>query len=231
MNSNRANLDGPNHNLTYIILTVILLILSGIGIFVLFQLQKPHSSVPVVVSEATPTLIPTDTPIIVTPSLVESTPSAKVTLKPTLTVKPTATPKLTASPTEIVVTPSLSLTAGPTPAYQTFTSSVDSFTAIYKSNRKFYQDTESSGNRYTFYSSSGNFAVHVGYSWSWTNPNRQFSQGLMVDGNSTSVYQIDSQTLVDFQVGGKDYTIQCIHNGSSVLKAECTQFINDFKIN
>jgi len=94
-----------------------------------------------------------------------------------------------------------------------------------------YTDKESSGNRYTFYQPLGNIAVHVGTDWSWVYPNRQFSQSLLVSGYATFIYDIELQTIVDFQVGEQKFTIQCVHNADQVLKDDCQRFIADFKTN
>lgn len=146
---------------------------------------------------------------------------------------PSAVIPLDISPTVPIVdiSPSTIPSVTPTPAFQTYTSEADNFTAIYDPGRKFYQDKEAGGNRYTFSSATGNIAVHVGKSWSWTYPDRQFSQSLLVSGRPTFIYEISTQTIVDFQSNDQNYTIQCVHQGDSARKAECQKFISDFKLN
>ena len=229
MNSHRANLDETPGHTTYAVLAVILLTISLGGAYFLFKLYfpaTPASSLPLPVISPVPTLEPS-------PTAVESTFSATPSLKPTSTLKPTLTPKSTATikPTSTPV-PTMSPDSSPTPspATQTFTSSTDNFAVIYSSSRRLYQDTETSGRRYTFYSVAGNIAVHAGSAWSWTYPDRVFSTSVTISSHPTFIYEISTQTIVDFQVGDKYYTIQCVHNGSETLKAECTQFISDFKL-
>ena len=149
------------------------------------------------------------------------------------TIAPTATPtaKLTPTPSEIRDLKSeISIT--PTPISSNYSSSTDGFSIVYSSFRKLYQDKETSGNRYTFYSNSGNFAVHVGLNnqWAWTTPDRNFSGNLVLSGQNTYRYDTDSQTIVDIQYNNKNYTLQCVHNGKSTLKAECETFLQSFKL-
>lgn len=237
MTSNRANLNDSGRNYTYLFLTIVLVVLSVVGIFFFFRIRNTNPTLtPPLVS--TPTFIPSPTSEVfnVTPTIYDysPTPIASISAKPSPSVKPSSSPKPTSTPRP-TSTPKLTPTAAssptPTPAFQTFTSDADKFTAIYQSNRKLYSDKESTGNRYTFYSTLGNFAVHVGSKWSWSYPTRDFSQTLLVSGYPTFVYEINTQTIVDFQVGDKLYTIQCVHNGQIDLKSECTKFLSDFKIN
>lgn len=211
MSQNRTDITYENHNSSYIILTVILVILSLVGIFLFFQIRsKPAnmaltpSPTPVFEEENTPTprLIETDEPTAV--------PSIIVTLAPTNS-KPTALPT-------------------PTPEYQKFSSSTDKFSLTYHSSRTLYQDKEYSGNRYTFYSGQGNIAVHVGSQWSWIYPNREFTADLQVAGKNTFVYKIDSQTIVDLENGSQKITIQCVHNGSADIISECDKLISSFEL-
>ena len=217
-------------NIKYLTLTIILLILSGFGIFLIPKIN--NSSIPAQIAKVTPIptqIIPTNVPIItVTPiaTITGKIASPSPTKKPTIT--PTATPaaKLTITPT-IIPTP----TSSPS-AQLNFSSSVDNFSVVYNSLRKLYQDTESTGNRYTFYSLLGNFAVHVAPSgtWAWTNSSRNFSSDLIVSGQNTFRYDITTQTIVDLQSSTKNYTIQCIHNGNATLKTECEAFIKSFQL-
>lgn len=225
-------------NSTYLILTLVLLILSAIGAYFLYQLYQDRQS-PSYDSTTVPKieLIPTDTlepeiidipdtaispAVSLTPQV--ATPTASVTQIPTKAVSsvPTAIP--TTIPTK---TSSASAT-------QTYTSQADSFSVVYSSNRQFYQDTEATGNRYTFTLNAGNFAIHVSTppQWSWPHPNREFTNTLLISGKPTFKYndKNDTQTIVDLQSDTKNYTLQCVHNGVASLKAECDQFINSFKL-
>jgi len=229
-------------NTKYLILSIVLLILSGLGIFFIFKINNSPldllSSTETIESVVTPTSIPTQKPTItVTPV---ATSAAKITATPTATVSAktaTATPtvKVTATPT-IKITPTILPTATPSPVSisgsSIFKTSTDAFSVSYSSSRKLYQDTESTGNRYTFYLSSGNFAIHVSPSgtWSWTNPDRNFSSNLIVSGQNTYRYDISTQTIVDLQSSTKNYTIQCVHNGNATLKTECEAFIKSFTL-
>ncbi|MBU1117639.1 hypothetical protein KKD37_01615 [Patescibacteria group bacterium] len=110
-----------------------------------------------------------------------------------------------------------------------FRSESDAFAVSYKGSRKLYQDTESSGRRYTFYDYAGNIVVHVGKSWSWLYPERTYTDKLLVDGENSFVYEISNQKIVDVEINGLKYTIQCIHNSKEDLKTECEEFIENFK--
>lgn len=219
----------------YLVLTVILVILSIIGGIFLFQIiSKQNNSDSNSSSVSKIELIPTDvpqisvTPIATTTAKVTSTPVASPTskIKVTPTATPTATPIKKITPT---ITPS---TTSVPSATLTYSSSADGFSIDYSSTRKLYQDTESSGNRYTFSLSSGNFAVHVGLNdkWAWTTPNRNFSGDFIIAGLNTYRYDISTQTIVDLQSNGKNYTLQCIHNGKESLKTECEAFLQSFKL-
>lgn len=220
-------------NSTYIILGLVLLILSGIGGYFLFQVYQTNQSVPYT-AETTPKieLLPTDSPE-------EETES--ITSIPTLTVTPIAsvsskiTPtiaKITITPTKVPTKTPTATPSSTTSSLETFTSDKDGFSIDYSTKRKLYQDIESAGNRYTFYLSSGNFAVHVGTNgqWAWTHPDRQFNDSSLVAGQPSFRYDIAAQTIVDVQYNNKNYTIQCVHNGSSALKTECEAFISSFKL-
>jgi hypothetical protein len=228
-------------NSTYLILSIILLILSVIGGYFLLQnFQAANQST--YISQSTPRieLIPTDNPEetqpTIIPTVVESSTSAKISVTPTSTVStikisPTKTP--TKVPTIIstkilTVTPTSSITD----SLKLYSNETDNFSISYSPSRVFTQDTESSGNRYTFSSPVGNFAIHVSSSglWAWVNPNRQFSTGFTVSGQPTFRYDIATQTIVDLQSSDKNYTIQCVHNGVASVKAECEEFISSFQL-
>ena len=216
-------------NSTYIILGLVLLILSGIGGYFLFQVYQTNQSVPYT-AETPPKieLLPTDSP----EEEVES-----ITSVPTLTITPIASVSSKVTPTiaKVTVTPTKTPTASSSStasSIETFVSNKDGFSIDYSTKRKIYQDTESAGNRYTFYLSSGNFAVHVGLNgqWAWTHPDRQFNNNSLIAGQPSFRYDIAAQTIVVLQSINKIYTIQCVHNGSSALKTECEAFISSFKL-
>lgn len=224
-----------NKNNLYLILAIFLLILSVIGGYFLFEnFQKSNQSS--YKSDIIPKIetIPTDIPIaeepIVTPEIIvpiatdstnKVTPTKVVTKTPTLI--PTQKPVISIKPTTSTSNSS---------NLKNYSNSVDGFSVSYSSSRQFIQDTEDSGNRYNFTSSLGNFAIHVSPSgtWSWTHPNRQFSQTFVVSNQPTFRYDINSQTIVDLQSSTKNYTLQCIHNGKESLKTECEVFIQSFKL-
>ena len=240
MTPNRANLDDLGHNRTYLYLTVILVILSLVGLILFSQLKKTPDTTASIASVPTPTSVPTlavtDTPTIATSSPSISPTISSTATSPSVTTTPSPKPaKITSTP---VPTSTPTIKPTPTPEFQTFTSDVDGFTLSYHSNRKIYQDKESSGNRYTLYLAAGNIAVHVGSQWSWVYPDRQFSSTLQVAGKNTFVYEVTTdtvaapaQTIIDFQVGTKNYTVQCVHHNQASLKAECQEFLTSFKLN
>jgi len=217
-------------NSTYLILTIILIILSIVGIIFLIKLPKNNNTQATNTSVSKIELIPTDSPreieeVTIIPTITETTPTPIAS--PTSKIKNTPTP--TSIPTKIpTLTPTSTVSAT-----LDFSSPADAFSISYISSRKVYQDTESSGNRYTFYSISGNFAVHVGLNgkWAWTYPNRQFTEDLTIAGKPTFKYDISTQTIIDLQANDKNYTIQCVHNGKSALKTECESFYRSFKLN
>lgn len=213
-----------NKNSTYLVLTIILVILSTIGGYFLFKIYQ-ESNTSTYTSSSIPKieLIPTD--IVQPPEQDASTSSVVITPVTTIIATATATPKLI--PTVIPTKSALN-----TKDSKTYQSEEDAFSVSYNSQRQVHQDTEPSGNRYTFINKAGNFAVHVstGEKWSWAHPDRQFTATLLVSGQKTFRYDINAQTIVDLQSGGKNYTLQCIHNGLESLKAECDAFISSFKI-
>lgn len=216
-----------NKNSTYLLLTILLVILSTIGGYFLFTMYQGSNLVNYTSSTVPKIeLLPTDSieqPIQIEPTVIatNSPTLAQITSTPTSTT----TPKLV--PTTIP-TKSISSTKD-TILYQ---SKDDFFSVSYNSNRQLHQDTEPSGNRYTFVNKAGNFAIHVSQSdkWSWTHPDRQFTSTLLVSGKNTFRYDIASQTIIDLQSTENNYTLQCIHNGLESLKTECDQFVSSFKI-
>ncbi len=118
----------------------------------------------------------------------------------------------------------------PTPFITTYISENDKFQVQHSSNRQVYTDPESSGIRYTFYQKAGNIAVHVGTDWSWSHPSRVFSDTYLVASRPAFRYEINTQTIVDFETDEFKYTIQCVHSGQQLQKDECEQFIHLFKL-
>lgn len=120
--------------------------------------------------------------------------------------------------------------AAPTPTISTLTSLQFGFEVPYASSRKLYESPENGGTRYTLYSSSGNITVHAGSRWSWLHPGREFNSDFTVAGQPTFVYKINSQTLVDLEVGDTKITIQCVHGGKDSLIDECQKFFSEFRL-
>ena len=162
---------------------------------------------------------------VVTPSI---TPISATTI-----ATATATPKnITPTVTKLISTPSATISPVTSKNVTPYENKEDSFSISFSNQRQLHQDTESSGTRYTFINKSGNFAIHVSPTskWSWTHPNRQFTDSLLVSGKNTFRYDINAQTIIDLQSSDKNYTLQCIHNGIESLKTECDQFVSSFKI-
>jgi hypothetical protein len=213
MDSYRADLDHIENGTSYFILTSIFLILSAIGLYLIFVYLPNQPSPP------GPQL---------SPDTITETPTDVPTSIPTDYSLPTDVP-LTPGPNEPTLPAKAEAAVGPLPAFINYQSPTDNFSVTYASSRKLYEDSEFSGRRYTFYSDKGNFAIHVGSLWSWTHPDRTFSNALLVDGHNTFRYNINTQTLIDLQDKSKNYTIQCVHNGLAALKTECDQFLKSFK--
>ena len=232
-----------NKNSIYLLLTILLVILSTIGGYFLFKMYQDRN-LTIYTSSSIPKieLIPTDS---IQSSLQDASTSSSIitpTVIPVVTITvatATATPQNNTPTTiELVSTPSpspvLTSTVFPISPINVipFQSKEDGFSVSYSNQRQLHQDTEASGNRYTFTNKSGNFAIHVSPSgkWSWTHPDRQFTNSLVVSGQNTFRYDINAQTIIDLQSGDKNYTIQCIHNGIESLKTECDQFVSSFKL-
>lgn len=231
-------------NIKYIVLTILLLILSIFGVIFIFKINPSpfsvFSSTPKTKVASGPSF-KTEPQEVENPEIessqVEVSPTeAPVTVEPSVTPKPTIVPieRSTPAPSRVPTPiPTKAPTPEPTssiPTVMTFTNTANNFSINYLSNRKLYSSTEEFGDRYTFYNSLGNFAVHVSRSgtWCWTNSGRTFSSDLIVAGQNTYRYDIYSQTIVDIQSGSRNYTIQCVHNGRRALKVECEEFINSF---
>lgn len=205
----RSNLNTSESPIKFIVGSTILLVASGIGVFWLTGQSKKETNVKenIVLAEPTKTVLPTPTVIEVS--------EESITITPTI-----ATSEAMASP-NAVTSPTLK-------AIEVFESQEGGFGAKYKSTRKVYEENESSGKRYIFYSNNGNITVHAGNAWSWINSGRTFSETLLVGGEKTYIYEISNQKIVDLQKGDKKYTIQCVHNTVNELKIECDKFLADF---
>ena len=104
------------------------------------------------------------------------------------------------------------------------------FESVYSPGRKLYIEKEYSGTRYVLWRSDSKITVHVGNSWSWVHPHRDLTETDVVPNQITFTYEIGSQKIVDFVDNNKKYTIQCVHNGYSEVKAECEKFLSNFKL-
>lgn len=204
--SQRTNLINKRKPTAYILGSILLWAMSGLGIIWIVGSNEEKKEIAEVVEEK---ISPTAT---VVPTVKIATDSGKISITPTTKI---ASATATLAPTEI--------------EDKIFESETDKFRVVYENKRKLYQDTEESGNRYTFFHQTGNIAVHVGKKWSWINPGRTYSNTLLVDGVQSSVYEISNQKIVDFEKNDLKYTIQCIHNTKKELKEECEEFIKNFK--
>lgn len=191
-------------NSSYFLLALILIIFSAAGLWYLFRSRS------------------------VTPGNEDLTaePTPEVTYSPNTSADPTSIGDNDLLPSS---SPLISQAPTPTPEFQNFTSSYDKFSVVYSSDRKFYEDKEGSGNRYTFYRKSGNITVHVGPRWTWVHPGRAFNSDFLVSGQPTFRYDIAQQTIVDIQYNDLNYTIQCVHGANETNKAECEEFLKNFK--
>lgn len=200
----RTNLITPDNPLKYILGSILLLALSGIGMFWLTVQSKKETKIKENLVNLKPTTV-----LSPKPTIIEVSEELTDMLAPT-----TAT-------SEGVATPSPKLV-------EEFKSMADGFVAKYKGTRKMYEENEISGKRYIFYSSSGNITVHVGKTWSWINSGRVFTDSLLVGGEKSYIYEISNQKIVDIEKGDKKYTIQCVHNAVTDLITECDKFLADF---
>jgi hypothetical protein len=222
MASKRTNLSDNQKNLAYLFLALFFLILSGGGIFLFSRLNRADP----LLTENVETVLDSETE---TPALVPtlSFGHQQAPADPGVTESPVVSPqisvKLTQSPTA-AITPKPTVTNSPTSEYLSYQNNEDKFKVSYKSFRQLYQDGESSGNRYTFYHTQSNITLHVGKSWSWSHPGRQFGTELTISGQPTFRYDTTNQTIVDVEKDGRRYTIQCVHYNQSEVKAECEQF-------
>lgn len=195
----RTNLIKKRNNGKYIWASLLFLLLSAGGVFWLMQGKNDKN---------------------------EEISFEPIEISPTETISPTEA----ISPTGVKTTiaPTKKPTAIPTETVKVFESKDDNFKVSYSSYRQIYQDNENSGRRYTFYSYSGNIALHTGKEWSWTYPERVFTESLLVGGEKSFVYEADKQKIIDVEKDGKKYTIQCIHNNREDLIEECKNFMESF---
>ncbi len=210
MISGRSDLDSsPSRGLLLATIVFIFLIIVGLIALIYFKPTKP-----LLPDKYLP---PSPTQSLPQPTSPVASPSAATSITPRIS---TSSAKATPS----------SPPPSPTPSTLSFISSDYKFSLTYDSSRTVHQTPEGSGARFTFYSPSGNFAVHVGPNWSWEHPNRQFNSSFTISSRPTFIYEIAAQKLVDFEYLGNYYTIQCVHNGSQALIAECDKFINSFQL-
>jgi hypothetical protein len=211
MQPNRTDLNRIGQKRLYQTTSLVLISLSLIGVIGLLLFLKVRSNPNVLPPGSIPypspqlAISPTDLP----PDLLPSP-------EPTAPLPDTTTPTIPPNPSS--------------PSAQFFQSEVDKFRIYYSPARKLYQDKENTGNRYTFYAPKSTITVHVGSNWSWVPPRRQFTADLLVSGQPTYRYDINQQTIVDFEVNGLKYTIQCFHNTDPIVKTECSQFLSDFSL-
>jgi hypothetical protein len=237
MDTNRANLDQLQSNTKYIFFTIILVILSILGVFLFYKIKTTDNSPP---RETPPDVLPTIVQPTPDPGVNYTTPSpeeiSQIPPHPT-SAPPTEFPANVSEPTAIPTTPAVNTPAvieptstpiGPTPAVQTYDGTEDSFTISYSSDRKIIKIKENTGYRITFYRTGSSNAVHVGSDWSWINPGRELKDSYKISGQPAFRYDIAAQTLVDVKYKDKFYTIQCIHNSDDNLKSECEQLITSF---
>ncbi len=104
------------------------------------------------------------------------------------------------------------------------------FKSVYDTDRKLYIEKEYSGTRYVLWRADSKITVHTGNSWSWVHPRRELDEEEIISGQKVFIYNIGSQKIVDFAVGSKKYTIQCVHNGVGKFKEECDEFLSNFKL-
>lgn len=226
MPADRADLNNLGKKPSYPLLTVTLSILSLVGIFFLFRLVKSRqTSSDLPVEPQTGQTEITDIP----PP--EPTPTLSLLPSPTTVADVFAPPP---SPTATISAQPLPSTTSalptPTPPTKVYTDPSNLFSITHSSSRQVSQAAETGGQRFTFYRPDSKYAIHVGTSWSWSHPGREFTNTFLVSDQPTFRYDITAQTIVDFEARGKKITIQCIHNGLADLKSECLTFLQSFKL-
>lgn len=186
MDTSRANLDQLQSNTKYIFLTIILVILSIIGVFLFFKIKttnaEPKKNTPVSEIEISPSPsaeevddIPFDgefidrntEPVGHSPYVPTEAPAG--TIEPTVPPfepQPTAPPlepeptvaPIIETPTSVpaVPTEAPSEVAEPIPDILTYDGADDGFTLSYTSSRKVQKVAEPTGHRVVFYRSDGN---------------------------------------------------------------------------
>lgn len=201
--SERRDLVVKNNKKGYVVGTLVLLALSGMGVWWLKKDQKPtivNKIEDVTVKEIVPTESLLPSPMTEVTPIEKTTPTAKVSLIPT------------EIPNGIL------------------RSERDGFEVNYSPDRKLYETKESSGNRYTLYRDDSTITVHAGGKWSWIHPGREFDSNFLVASRPTFVYQTTDQKIVDFETEAKKYTIQCVFGTQSDAITECDQILRDFKL-
>lgn len=184
----------------YIIASVVLILLSILGLVFLF-LGQENKKTEIAVVEPT-FAFPSPTPKMMESIIIP-------------TNKPTATP-ISPSPT-------------PPPNSQVYENEDYKFRLTYANNRRVYEEKEGKGLRITFYSLDGNVAVHAGEEWSWTYPDRIFSDQLLVDGQKSFIFENQEQKIVDFEKDKFKYSIQCVHKNQEKVKEECEAIVKSWQ--
>jgi len=198
--SERTNLNISEKPTKYIVGSILLLVLSAIGVFVLNEWSKKEVKKDLV-----------DNQIINEKVKVEEETNESTEI-------PEFSPGASESTTLV---PSVNLV-------ESFENSMGKFGVKYDGKRKVYEENEISGKRYVFFSPSGNITVHVGKTWSWINSGREFTDSLLIGGEKSYVYEITNQKIVDIEKDEDKYTIQCVHNALQEIKEECEKFLSDF---
>ncbi|MBU3935263.1 hypothetical protein KJ909_01170 [Patescibacteria group bacterium] len=206
MDANRSDLNNLGKKPPYLLLSFLFLALTGTLLFFFLKIYTPFSA-------KTPPATPTSAILPPIPTI-ESRPSYDLEPPPSSFPLPTSIP---------------TLTPVATPTHLSFSSSEDAFSLQYSLDYSLSQDETSSGRRYAFYSQEASITVHVGDTWSWSHPGRQFSPEFQVNGVDAFRYDINLQTIVDVEKDGRKYTVQCVHNGKDEPKADCETLLSSFR--
>ncbi|MFA5025191.1 MAG: hypothetical protein WC503_01625 [Candidatus Shapirobacteria bacterium] len=255
----RTNLITPNSPIKYILGSILLLAVSGVGIFWLIgQNKKQINEITIPVITPTKAILKAKEGefcgagpkgVVQCEDGLECNETGNITTNDngTTLVKQgvggiceklknddtgTETKKTTITPS-LTTTPIVTLTNDEvTPTIkliEIFESKEDGFSVRYDSKRKLTVETEDSGKRYVFSNYLGNITVHTGKEWSWVNSGRTFTDTFLVGGEKSYVYDISNQKIIDIEKDDNKYTIQCVHNAKEELKKECQKFLEDFK--
>lgn len=214
----RTNLIVSDNPKKYILGSLLLLVASGIGIFLILGNKENNKNL---ISEENNLVTPTKS-ISITPKI-EVIPTEKIASESnTIKISPTIKIATATATKAISATPSVK-------ALESYENTEAAFACKYESKRKLIVEKEASGTRYVFANQSGNITVHTGKSWSWVSSGRTFSDKQLIDGEKSYIYEISNQKIVDIEIGDQKYTIQCVHNAIKELKSECEKFLEEFK--